>query len=101
MSFETIIRPYTVGDISPPRVVISSGNGTGPSVITLNIGQKGSPKIVTLSTNASASYYSVNRPFEMKKTNPDSSFKVPSGSFSVAPGTFSPPPGSFTPGGPW
>lgn len=85
MSIERIVRPFTIGDISPSSTNINySRSGGGISIVTF--GAKGSVKTVTLTQSGSSSYYVVKKPYERV--------------FSVTPGTFKPS-GSFKPGGPW
>jgi len=67
--FEKIVRPATIGDISPPKVP-STGTTSSDSAgntTTLTYGQGGSVKLMFGSQTIDQTYYAIRKPREKKK----------------------------------
>lgn len=71
MIFEKIVRPYQLGDISPPRPATSGSAGdssTAPETVTLKWGESGSPKVMFGSTTLEETFYAIKKMRERPKT---------------------------------
>lgn len=59
-TFEKIVRPNQLGDISPPKTQ-PTPSGTASDTLTLSFGKDGSPKIMFGSTTLDETFYAIKK----------------------------------------
>lgn len=64
MPLEKIVRPYTQAEISPPKTTTTPRATNNPARVTLQIGLRGSVKILKTTYNSQASAYDIKTPTE-------------------------------------
>ena len=64
-NLETIVRPFTAGELAPPRLAPYATPTQVAPVVRLYLGRSGSPKSVGGSYNASATVYVIKYPREL------------------------------------
>jgi hypothetical protein len=69
-TFEKIVRPNQLGDISPPRSPLAGGaaGDTAAQTVTLKWGDSGSAKLMFGSTTLDETFYAVKKMRERPKT---------------------------------
>ncbi len=67
MTLEKIVRPFQLGDTSPPKAVGSGTSCKDPNVNTLKFGDGGTAKLLFGSVTIDESFYAIKKMREKKK----------------------------------
>lgn len=67
MSLEKIVRPFQLGDTSPPKPVATGTSCNDPKVNTLKFGDGGSARLLFGSVTIDESFYAVKKMREKPK----------------------------------